>query len=298
MFDMQFQQGGVNSRHSAGRCFESIIDDDQWFISCFRTPFLYRMQDGKTKRGSIGDCMILSPGAHLFHGSDSTTETGFANDWIYLKGDGVGRLIAAYHLPVNTIFNVGDCNCLQDTLEEIETERREHYDGYLDKIEILMVKMLVDLSVALRRHVRGDATYHKFCALRSAMLRGYASHHSIEDMAARSGYCSSRFLQLYRQYFRTSPIDELVGARMQNAQRLLYNADMTVDEISAKCGFSSASYFSRMFKKRYGCPPTKFWDRERNKAAAESEPSRDYGLPAGEKEEPEPGSSDGMSAAQ
>lgn len=265
LFDIRPEDCGVKSQHPAGLCFEAYRGDDQWFFTCFRTPFLYRIQEGEICRGEMGDCIILPPRGHLFHGSDTTMEQGFCNDWLYMRGEGISRLIETYQLPVGRIFNVGDCSCMQDALEEIEAERRDHYAGFQDKMEILAVKMLADLSVALRRNVCGDANYHKFCALRSDMLRRYASRHSVEKLAARSGYCSSRFLQLYRQYFHASPIDELVTVRLQKAQRLLFYADMTVDEVSAKCGFSSASYFSRMFKKRYGCPPTKFWDQQRKR---------------------------------
>ena len=51
------------------------------------------------------------------------------------------------------------------------------------------------------------------------------------------------------------------GLRMKNAESLLsamWSREFTVAEIAQMCGFEDALYFSRVFKKYYGCSPTNF----------------------------------------
>ncbi len=40
--------------------------------------------------------------------------------------------------------------------------------------------------------------------------------------------------------------------QLENAKKLLTDTDLSISEISARCGFSDYNYFSRVFKKKYG----------------------------------------------
>lgn len=41
--------------------------------------------------------------------------------------------------------------------------------------------------------------------------------------------------------------------QLENAKKLLRETDLSIGEISTLCGFSDYNYFSRVFKKKYGC---------------------------------------------
>ena len=40
--------------------------------------------------------------------------------------------------------------------------------------------------------------------------------------------------------------------QLENAKKLLSDTDLSISEVSARCGFSDYNYFSRVFKKKYG----------------------------------------------
>ena len=46
--------------------------------------------------------------------------------------------------------------------------------------------------------------------------------------------------------------------RMEQAARLLREGQLSVSEVAERTGFSSASYFSRLFQKTYGCNPSEY----------------------------------------
>jgi len=52
-----------------------------------------------------------------------------------------------------------------------------------------------------------------------------------------------------------SPIEALIHYRLQMAERLLNETNLTLQEISIECGFNSVNYFSRRFGKKYGISP-------------------------------------------
>ena len=55
-----------------------------------------------------------------------------------------------------------------------------------------------------------------------------------------------------------SPIAYLTKTRMENARRLLLDADLTIKEVAAQVGYQDAHYFSRAFARESGMAPTAY----------------------------------------
>ena len=55
-----------------------------------------------------------------------------------------------------------------------------------------------------------------------------------------------------------SPIDYLTGYRISEACSLLKNTGLSIAEIAVSVGFFDQFYFSRVFKKVKGVPPSKY----------------------------------------
>jgi len=55
--------------------------------------------------------------------------------------------------------------------------------------------------------------------------------------------------------------DYVVGLRMEYAKQLLQSGDLSVAEISMMVGYSSVSYFIRIFKEETGVTPAKYMNR-------------------------------------
>lgn len=81
---------------------------------------------------------------------------------------------------------------------------------------------------------------------------------SIEDICQQIGI--SR-IQLYRKVkvlFDCNVAEYILNRRLQKAKHLLSGNDMSIAEITYNIGFSSPTYFSTVFKTKYGCTPTDF----------------------------------------
>ena len=66
-----------------------------------------------------------------------------------------------------------------------------------------------------------------------------------------------------------SPIDYLTNYRISEACSLLKNSNLSIAEIAVSVGFFDQFYFSRVFKKVKGVPPSKYLatlDKEQSKA--------------------------------
>jgi AraC-like DNA-binding protein len=53
-----------------------------------------------------------------------------------------------------------------------------------------------------------------------------------------------------------SPVDFIKSVRMNSALELLQSKKYTISEVSDLCGYASPGYFSTVFKKFFGKPPS------------------------------------------
>lgn len=75
-------------------------------------------------------------------------------------------------------------------------------------------------------------------------------------------HCSTVTLtEHFKAEYGMTIMDYVLKKRMERAERLLLNSELSVREVASECGFSDDEYFSRCFKKTYGKSP-KHWRRE------------------------------------
>ena len=81
---------------------------------------------------------------------------------------------------------------------------------------------------------------------------------SIKKLSAAVGYSTSEIYKSFHKYHHCTVGDYLTKARIEYSTVLLFETDLSIEEISVKCGFSSAPYFSKKFKEINGISPLKF----------------------------------------
>lgn len=81
---------------------------------------------------------------------------------------------------------------------------------------------------------------------------------SIDMMAERVGMSAAYICRIYKQYTGNTINETLLGKRMEQARQLLKESSLSVNEVSEKVGFTSSSYFYRVFKKANGITPNEF----------------------------------------
>lgn len=103
-------------------------------------------------------------------------------------------------------------------------------------------------AVQLRTQVRVQKMLDCIC-------RHYREPLTLADIAAAASIGRSEATRCFQAYLGCSPVQALLRYRLQTARRLLQDRTLTVEQVSAACGFSSANYFTRQFRKAYGDTP-------------------------------------------
>lgn len=83
----------------------------------------------------------------------------------------------------------------------------------------------------------------------------YTEAVTLEEIAGAANISRSEAGRCFQAYLGYSPVEALIRYRLQTADRLMQETDLTLQEISFACGFHSVNYFSRQFRRRYGASP-------------------------------------------
>lgn len=75
---------------------------------------------------------------------------------------------------------------------------------------------------------------------------------SLMDCAQNVGISSYYLSHIFRERTGTTFVEYLSGVRMQEAKRLCIQTDLTLNEISEKCGYVNLTYFCKVFKRITG----------------------------------------------
>ncbi len=206
-----------------------------------------------------GDAALLPPGRKHRYGAD--IDRPWSILWVHFSGEGAEdhrhMLLSDEAGPV---FPLRDLASVVEAFEEIY---RHVLGGYRDAD-------LVGLSTAcgrflgacrLQRGAReGRRRESEERVLRTIryMRENLARPLLLADLARVSGWAASHFSAVFRKQTNTPPLVFLTRLKLQRACELLKSRESTVAEVAAAVGFDDAFYFSRLFAREIGLPPTTY----------------------------------------
>lgn len=93
----------------------------------------------------------------------------------------------------------------------------------------------------------------------SRIIRDRACHGiSVEQICEMAGCSRSTLDHLFKKHLGRPVAQEMVRIRLSRGRRLLENSDLTLEEVARECGFQSATYFCRFFKRESGSTPAQY----------------------------------------
>ena len=90
---------------------------------------------------------------------------------------------------------------------------------------------------------------------------------SVSELAAHCGVSERSLLRHFHQHYDASPLAHIQHLRVERAKALLETTLLSFDEIVARCGYSDASSFRKLFKRATSLTPADYRERFRMRAA-------------------------------
>ncbi|HJD46632.1 MAG TPA: response regulator [Candidatus Mediterraneibacter norfolkensis] len=158
---------------------------------------------------------------------------------------------------------------IQSAAAQFSKDMQGMETGWLTGVTYHMFYRWEDLGDALkevRDLVQIDGEYLN-CSAKVLMaieyIRNNYSHQiSLEDIAEYAGISRIYLSQLFKKETGKNIRDYLAEYRLSKAKELLLTSNLKIYTISELCGFGSAQYFNRIFKKMTGFSPYQFKDNK------------------------------------
>lgn len=94
------------------------------------------------------------------------------------------------------------------------------------------------------------------------MLDHFHSHYqesiSVEQLAKQANICKRECQRDFKKVLGLTPTQYFEQYRLAMSLRLLTESSCSIIEIADQCGFQSPSYFTKLFREKYGVTPTAF----------------------------------------
>lgn len=82
--------------------------------------------------------------------------------------------------------------------------------------------------------------------------------YSLDQLALESGLSQSKLQEGFKLIYARTVTEYIRHSRLEVARDLIRTTDLNISQIVYTIGFSSRSYFSKIFKKKYGISPSEF----------------------------------------
>lgn len=79
----------------------------------------------------------------------------------------------------------------------------------------------------------------------------------VEELARNAGVTTAYFGTLFKKYTGSSVKEYINKMKISNAENILLSGEFSVKDAAYKCGFEDIFYFSKLFKRIKGYPPSK-----------------------------------------
>ena len=126
--------------------------------------------------------------------------------------------------------------------------------GYL----YLFIAALMRETSAGKPHTASSSSQYVLNAIKYIQFN-YSHDISIDDVAKSVGVSRSHLYRVFMLNVGKSPIDYLTEYRINEACKLLRAGSLSIAEVAVSVGFFDQFYFSRVFKRAKGVPPSKYF---------------------------------------
>ena len=126
-----------------------------------------------------------------------------------------------------------------------------------EMLVLLLRHLLISFHRELtREHIlKNEYLDHEMDNAVTFFSENYNQNINIDDYAASRGMSVSWFIRNFKKYTGSTPMQFIVGIRINNAQMLLETTTYSINEISKIVGYDNQLYFSRLFHKWKGYSP-------------------------------------------
>ncbi|MBE6365105.1 MAG: helix-turn-helix domain-containing protein [Lentisphaerae bacterium] len=192
---------------------------------------------------------IFPPGTEHCYGND---EAVWSHSWMHVCGGEMDLLMQKYPRLINTPLPYGHRAFLRHLdymAGEFRCRRRDSWQVCRNTVTHLLMEV-ADYS-------RNDKNIpERMLKLRGFMEKNYLKPLTLEKLAHYISVSVPLLSMEFKKSFGISPIACLQEIRLRHSLYYLSDLNLSIEDVANRCGFRDPFYFSRLFRRKYGQPPS------------------------------------------
>lgn len=227
---------------------------DYTFLHFFNPVYL-TVNDEEVLTGANA-CIFYAPKTPQFFQSVGP----LVHDWMHFTAD-ASALLRQYDIEENKIFYPSLPQKITAVFREIEGEwfsthrfREQVLSNGLERFFILFSRLCEGrTTVTVSEDTAGMLT-----KVRREVLLHPSHAWNVDEMAALAKMSVSHFYAGYKQVFGTSPMNDLIEARISTAKNRLLADSTPICRLALELGYANPYHFIRQFRARTGMTPAAY----------------------------------------
>ncbi|EOY8497619.1 TPA: helix-turn-helix transcriptional regulator [Providencia stuartii] len=214
-----------------------------------------------------GDILYHKQGSYALKSTDDESDCEFL--WISLEDQFLREFINLYGSQLSDIerTETNSYDVIRFTTSTLIDELKNSFKAIVDQqyprllvtlriSEFLLLLSYSEQGSKLLANLR-QLSNRQAERLQNFMENNFLKEWKLADFAKTFGMGLTTFKELFNAVYSTSPRSWISEKRIMYAHQLLVNTQMSIVEISMEAGFSSQSYFTQSYRKRFGYTPSK-----------------------------------------
>ena len=204
-----------------------------------------------------GSIMTVFPGVRHFYKPEY--EVGWTEYWVGFKGPYADTLCRQGFLsPSKPLYEVGLQNSLLGIYSQIFELVRDQRPLYQVRASSLVLTLIAEVLAHERDVVQHTHSEQLVEKARFLMEENVSGDVTLNAIAGTLGVSTSHLNDVFKSYTAMTPYQYFISIKIRRAKELLENGDLTIKEVAFRLGFDDPYYFSRLFRKKVGLPPSKW----------------------------------------
>lgn len=220
-----------------------------------------RLEFGRSRQMqpvSAGSVFVLFP--NVWHRYEPERASGWTEHWVECTGTAFEMAQNSGLIdPMRPYYDAPDVAQIEKVFAEIHYVAQQDAIGQQLQLSMLALQQLA--ALASPRNTGASKTARLVNSARMLLMESCTSNAPLEEISDTLGVSYSYLRRSFRSETGMSMKEFQLSIRIQRAQDLLDNSEMSVKEIAGRLGFSSAFHFSSQFRKLVGHPPSEWRTR-------------------------------------
>lgn len=255
---MIFNAIGYNYRHSEDFVIDRPNGLNEYLLLIIKSKAVFKFGDDFIHANPYS-LILFNKGSQQYFKADKET---YINDWVtFTLTSEEEKFFINESVKTDTLIESDSVNACAEIIKLMQKEwcsANPHKDETLElffKILHTKLKEIFNTKDCVKPY------YNELVKIKTDIYNNPSDKYTIESLAQRLNLSKSYFQHLYKKYFDTSPISDVINSRIEIAKQLLSSTTYSIKDISEILGYRNDTQFMKQFKSITGLTAGQYKNR-------------------------------------